>query len=139
MMRYFNKAASVAEASDYKKVHVGCVAVYHNVIIGVGCNSNKTHPKQKYYNRFRNLDYREMPEHKLHAEIMCLNSIARLDVDFNKVHLYIYRKRKDKPYGITRPCPACMKAIKDIGIKHIHYTTDSGYAYEIIKGDERNE
>lgn len=131
--KYFSKAATIAEASDYKKVHVGCVAVYHNTIIGMGCNSNKTHPKQKYYNRYREMDeaYSSIP--KIHAEIMCLNSIARMDIDFSKVHLYIYRQGRDRPCRITRPCAACMKAIKDMGIKHIHYTTDVGYAYEIIK------
>ena len=52
-MRYFQKARQAAEISDYKRTHVGCVAVYQGNIIGIACNTNKTHPMQKYYNRYR--------------------------------------------------------------------------------------
>ena len=33
---------------------------------------------------------------------------------------------------MARPCPACMAAIKDFGIKNIYYTTDDGMAYENV-------
>ena len=46
--------------------------------------------------------------------------------------LYIYRIRKDQPYGMARPCPSCMAAIKDIGIKDIYYTTNDGFSYEYL-------
>ena len=52
--KYFNKARQVASISDYKKQHVGCVAVYQGQVIGLGCNTNKTHPIQKFYNKYRN-------------------------------------------------------------------------------------
>ena len=64
------------------------------------------------------------------AEINCLNSIRYLDINFSKVKLYIYRKRKSAKYGMCRPCPSCMAAIKDLGIKHVYYTTDEGFVYE---------
>ena len=57
--RYFDKAKQIAEISDFKKVHIGCVAVYKGNIVGIGCNTNKTHPVQKYYNQFRNPDGEE--------------------------------------------------------------------------------
>lgn len=129
--KYFRKARQVALISDFHKTHVGCVAVYHGNIIGIGCNCNKTHPVQKFYNKYR--DSRDDLLPKLHAEINCINSIRHLDINFSKVKLYIYRIRKDKPFGISRPCPSCMAAIKDIGIKDIYYTTNDGYAYETIK------
>ena len=91
-MHYFDKASQVAEISDFAKINIGCVAVYQGTIIGVGFNTNKTHPMQKKYNR--------------------------------------YRKRKSAKYGMCRPCPSCMAAIKDLGIKHIYYTTDDGLVYE---------
>lgn len=126
-MHYFTKASQVAEISDFEKVNIGCIAVYQGTIIGVGFNTNKTHPMQKKYNRYRNgEDF--IP--KLHAEINCLNSIRYLDINFSKVKLYIYRKRKSAKYGMCRPCPSCMAAIKDLGIKHIYYTTDNGFVYE---------
>ena len=129
--RYFYKARQIANISDYNKIHVGCVAVYHGQIIGIGCNTNKTHPAQKFYNRYREPSDTMLP--KLHAEISCINQIKHLDINFSKVKLYIYRIRKDQPFGLSRPCPSCMAAIKDLGIRDIYYTTNDGYAYEKIE------
>ena len=128
--KYFNKAHKVDTISNYYKTHVGCVAVYQGQIVGLGCNCNKTHPIQHYYNPFRKQLYTLLP--KLHAEISCINQIKHLDINFSKVKLYIYRIRKDQPFGLARPCPSCMAAIKDLGIKHIYYTTNDGFAYEQI-------
>jgi len=132
--KYFEKARQVAQLSDYYKTHIGCIAVYHGNIISIGCNCNKTHPAQKYYNRFRKKSEDLLP--KLHAEINCINQIKNSDINFSKVKLYIYRIRKDQPFGLSRPCPSCMAAIKDIGIKDIYYTTNDGYAHERIKNIE---
>ena len=129
--KYFDKAKRIAAISDYHKIHIGCVAVYQGNVIGVACNTNKTHPTQKYYNRFREESDVLMP--KLHAEINCINQIKHLDINFSKVKLYIYRIRNDKPYGMSRPCPSCMAAIKDLGIRDIYYTTNDGYVYEKLE------
>ena len=136
-IRYFRKARHVAAASDFPKIHIGCIAVYQNTIIGIGCNTNKTHPIQKFYNSFRcasdEFDNSDSLLPKLHAEINCINSIRHLDINFAKVKLYIYRIRNDRPYGISRPCKSCMAAIHDLGIKEIHYTTNNGFAEEILE------
>ena len=108
--KYFQKAHQIATISDYKKTHVGCVAVYQGQVIGLGCNCNKTHPIQKKYNRYR----KDLMLPKLHAEISCLNQIKHLDINFSKVKLYIYRIRKDQPFGMAHPCPSCMAAIRDL-------------------------
>lgn len=129
--RYFEKARQVATISDFSKFHIGCVAVYQGQVIGLGFNCNKTHPKQKFYNRYREQSENMLP--KLHAEISCLNQIRNLDINFSKVKLYIYRIRKDQPFGLARPCPSCMAAIKDLGIKEIYYTTNEGYSYERLE------
>lgn len=140
--RYFAKARQVASISDYRKVHVGCVAVYQGHIIGLGCNCNKTHPTQKYYNRYRSESDESMLP-KLHAEINCVNQIKNLDVNFSKVKLYTYRIRKDRIHGLARPCPSCMAAIKDLGIRDIYYTTDDGYVRERLEkyiiADDKNK
>ena len=107
------------------------MAVYQGQVIGLGCNTNKTHPTQKFYNKYRDPSDYMLP--KLHAEISCLNQIKHLDINFSKVKLYIYRIRKDQPFGLSRPCPSCMAAIKDLGIRDIYYTTNDGYAYEKIE------
>lgn len=129
--RFFCKAKQVALVSDYPKAHIGCVAVYQGQVIGLGCNSNKTHPTQKFYNRYRIPSESMLP--KLHAEINCLNQIRHLNINFSKVRLYIYRIRKDQPFGLARPCPSCMAAIRDLGIQNVCYTTNDGYAYEKIE------
>ena len=126
--KYFDKAKRIAAISDYNKIHIGCVAVHQGNIIGIACNTNKTHPTQKYYNRFREESDILMP--KLHAEINCINQIKHLNINFSKVKLYIYRIRNDRPYGMSRPCPSCMAAIRDIGIRDIYYTSNDGYDYE---------
>ena len=131
--RYFNKARRIADISDYNRVHIGCIAVYQGQIIGIGCNCNKTHPTQKLYNRYREQSDSMLP--KLHAEISCLNQIKHLDINFTKVKLYIYRIRKDQPFGLSRPCLSCMAAIKDLGIRDIYYTTNDGYSYERLENN----
>lgn len=132
--KYFTRARNIAAVSDVKQAHIGCVAVYQKRIIGVGCNCNKTHPMQKKYDRFRELNLDGCGGiahlHSLHAEMNCISQIKNLDINFNGVRLYIYRIRKDKPAGLARPCPACMAAIKDLGIRDIYYTTNDGYSYE---------
>ena len=129
--KYFLKARQVATISDYYKTHIGCVAVYQGQVIGLGCNTNKTHPVQKFYNRYREPSDTMLP--KLHAEISCINQIKHLNINFSKVKLYIYRIRKDQPYGMSRPCPSCMAAIRDLGIRDIYYTTNEGYSYERLE------
>lgn len=129
--KYFKKARQAALVSDYRKTHVGCVAIYQGNIIGMGCNCNKTHPVQKFYNKYRESRDELLP--KLHADINCINQISNFDINFSKVKLYIYRIRKDKPFGLSRPCPSCMAAIKDLGIRDIYYTSNEGYVHERIE------
>ena len=133
--KYFDKARRAANISDYHKTHIGCIAVYQGDIIGIGCNCNKTHPIQKKYNRYRDLHEDNGVEAlpKLHAEISCLNAIRNLDINFTKVKVYIYRIRKDQLFGISRPCPSCMAAIKDLGITDVFYTTNDGDVHEQLQ------
>lgn len=122
--------------SDYtgQNARVGCVAVLHNTVIAKGFNTDKTHTLQDKYNHFR---YRNEGGHyfpsKCHSELAALQKIKYLDIDFGKIELYIYREIRSGKVAMARPCKACMAAIRDLGIKTIHYTTDSGYATEYFK------
>ena len=69
-------------------------------------------------------------------EISCNQFHPTSGYRFFQSKLYIYRKRNDKPYGMSRPCPSCMAAIKDLGIKHIYYTTNEGFAYECVTQED---
>ena len=133
MINYFSKSKGVSQLSDFKQVHIGCVAVYKKQVIGVGYNTNKTHPIQMKYNKYRDLEWNGIqPKAKLHAELMCLLNIKDLNIDFAKVKIFIYREDKNGHLASSKPCNACMRAIKDYGIKDIYYTVDNGYNYEKI-------
>lgn len=137
--KFFEKARQAALLSNFKRTNIGCVAVYKGHIIAIGCNVCKTHPMQKKYNRYRKpryMDRERIPG--IHAEMHCLKVIQHMDINFSKVKLYIYRIRKDQPHGLSRPCPSCMAAIRDLGIQHIYYTTDNGYIYERIEQSMEN-
>lgn len=131
-MNYFDKAKNISFLSDFKNVHIGCVAIYKKQIIGTGFNTNKTNPIQMFYNKYRDFETIGKSQAKLHAEMSCILSIKNLNIDFSKVNLYIYREDKNRHIALSRPCKSCMQAIKDLGIKKINYTTYDGYAKEII-------
>ena len=132
---YFNGARMCSLKSDYTGGHarVGCVVVYKGTILAKGWNSDKTHTFQAKYNTFR---FKDSGNHylpnKVHSEIMALSKIKYLDIDFSKVHIYVYRELRDGQIANSRPCPACMAAIRAMGIKYIHYSTEFGYANEVI-------
>lgn len=136
--KFFEMARKEAEKSDFDSFKLGCILSYKKHVIGRGHNSNKTSPKQKKYNRYR--QFKKGPKaikHSLHAEIDSLNSVPyplAQSIDWSKVDVYIYRISPGKALGIgmARSCPACMAALKDKGIKKIYYTTDTGFAMEEI-------
>jgi len=133
----FKAAKIVSESADYtgaNAVQIGCVIVYKGTILAKGCNSDRTHPMQEHYNRFRfkQVGNRYLPS-KVHSEIAALTKIKFLDIDFSRVHIYIYRQFKDGSLALCRPCPACIAAIKKLGIKHLHYTTEDGYCHEVLE------
>lgn len=139
-MKFFEAARAVAMQSDYKSIHMGAVLVYQGKVMASGCNSNKTLPLQKKYNR-RYRTFRGGPRmvvDSVHAEVACINSIpypVAQGMDWKKVKLFIYRISPGSPLGfsLARPCDACMALIKDKGIRNIYYTTRDGYAYERIE------
>lgn len=134
-LKFFKKARAMADFSDFNKICIGCIIVHKNREIGSGYNTYKTHPIQMKYDKFRNIEYMTPHIHALHAEIMALTSIKDENVDWNKVEVYIYRKMSKKPFGMSRPCPACMMALKAKGVKHIYYTSNDGLVYENISDE----
>jgi deoxycytidylate deaminase len=106
------------------------VIVYKSHILSVGYNTNKTHPIQREYNKYRNFNNPSNVRHKLHAEIIALWRIRNLDIDFSKIEIYTYRENKDGSKALAAPCQACRNYIKDMGIKNIYFTGDGSYCYE---------
>lgn len=131
-IKYFKIAKQISKLSDFNRYHIGCVAVYKGHVIGVGFNTNKTHPIQREYNRYRSFNNPTNVHHKLHAEIMVLWKIRNLDIDFGKVEIYIYREDWCGRKALAAPCKACRRYLKDIGIKYIYYTGNGIYCCEKI-------
>lgn len=127
---FFEIAKNYSQLSDFHN-RIGCIVVYHNNIISSGFSSQKTHPIQKRYNKFKyNTDN---TPHKVHAEIKALAHIMnRKDIDWSKISLYIYREKNCGGIGLARPCIACMSLIKDLRIPIVYYTTDDGFVKEEI-------
>ena len=74
---------------------------------------------QAKYNKERGFDGYTFSS-KIHAEMMVINKIRYLDIDFNKVRIFVWRGNKSPQ--LSKPCAACEKAHRDLGIKKIIYT-----------------
>lgn len=132
--RFFNIAREVSFLGDYKKARIGAVVVEGNRIISTGHNSNKTSTIQFKYNAYRGIT--NSPP-KLHAEIAALAPlINKKNIEWSKVAIYVYRELRDGTISCARPCQACMKLIKDLGIKNVYYSDWNG---DFIREENLNE
>lgn len=100
--------------------------------MSIGYNlQDKTNPLQKRYNALRGFDPNASGiRNTIHAECHALLSAKFLDIDWKKAHVFIYRIKKDGSNGLARPCQACEAMLREKGIVHVYYSTDSGYCYE---------
>lgn len=126
-LKYLKLAESVALSSDYKRIHIGCCIIKKKEIISTGFNKNKTHPLQFKYNKFLSYDVKKP---KLHAE---MDALIKAGKDAKGGTLYIFRRGNDNLYRISKPCKACMKFIRDSGIKRVVYTTENGIKEIILE------
>jgi deoxycytidylate deaminase len=137
-LRYFDMAREVAENSDFGAIKIGCVLVYQGKILAVGHNSRKTSPAQKRYNRYRQFNKGTKPiQHSNHAELAAIKSVqytVAQDIDWKRVKMFIYRIAPGLPNGMgcAKPCPGCMRLIKDTGIQDIYYSDNDGYCYQRV-------
>lgn len=131
--RFMEIARSVSELSTYDKYRLGAVITIKGAVVAKGYNQAKTHPTQKRYNAQR-FDVTDKSNHFLHAEMAALNKVKHLDLSQAEIHIYHIGNNGEQK--MARPCAACMKAIKDRGIKRIHYSTPEGLASEYI--DKKN-
>lgn len=125
--RFFAIARQVSHMSDFARVKIGAVVVENSRIISTGHNSNKTSTIQYRYNFYRGIN--DLPEckHKLHAEIAALAPLLhKPDVDWRHTSIYVYRELKNGIISCARPCPACARLIKELGIRHIYYSDWNG-------------
>jgi deoxycytidylate deaminase len=131
--RGIESACKASKESKFPRYHLGAALYYKGILLATGCNSTKTSPLQKRLNAEREFDPNQSGViNSLHAEIRALSKVKYLDIDFSKSTLYVYREYANGNKAMARPCPACMKYIKELGIKHICYSTSDGIAEERI-------
>ena len=132
-LRCFEHAKHMAEMSNFPRARVGCVVAYKGNVLAAGWNSNKTHPVQAHYNQYRNLRPSPSPSPaQLHAETAALIQLRGEDIPWDKVDVFVYRLRRDRPHGMARPCDACRRYMRDLGIRSIWYTGDDSYIHKVI-------
>jgi deoxycytidylate deaminase len=128
--RYLGFAKKASEFSDYPQHQLGCVLIYGKSVLGIGCNTLASHPKQKQYNQYRQL-WGSVIRHRAHSEIRAIESAKHFDVDWRKVTVYVYRQFKNGEPALARPCAACMSMIKSKGIRRIVYSDSNTNGYTI--------
>lgn len=80
--------------------------------VSIGFNLQKTHPRYADGKR----------SYSIHAEISALLK-ARCDVSGGTI--FVYREDRNGQIRLAKPCPQCMKALIEAGIKRIYYTIDA--------------
>lgn len=124
---YYARMASAN--SDFTGYSLGAAAFYCGKLLALGWNSCKTHPAQALYNSMeRGFDGYSFKS-TIHAEMMVINKIKYLDINFSKVKLFVWRG-DDLP-KISKPCPACKRALRDLGVKRVYYTGNNSYITEV--------
>lgn len=124
--RFFQIARVISRMSTHHRFKVGALIVHKNKLVSAGTNSNKSHPVQKRYDKARGFK----THHGCHAEVRAILN-SKLDT-LTDCTVYVYRETKNGTLGNSRPCPACLKMIRDYDIKTICYTTDSGFCKETL-------
>lgn len=125
-----NQAIAVAMSSQSKK-KVGSIILRKTKLIASAVNlETKTHPIQAAYGErasciHNNQGFR-MKQY-LHSEI---NSIIRSKGKGDTIVVARVGGNGAKELRNSRPCAVCSIALKESGIKHVHYSTDHGFLYE---------
>lgn len=110
--RVANLALKVSRVSEHPKYKLGAIIEYRGMILGVGVNKCKTHPRSHSFTT--------------HAE---LSAILNARDDLKGATIYVARENF---YGMAnaKPCPACQALLREVGIKEMFFTTTGGWESE---------
>lgn len=115
------RAVRVAQNSTYRWQH-GSVVAKGNKVLGFAPN------------KLRNAPIVDQHNVSDHAERATLRELLKVREDLRGCTIYIARINKQNDTMMSRPCPDCMKAIINAGIKEIVYTNELGsYSVEQIR------
>ena len=124
--RFFNIAKEMSQLSNFSRARVGAVVTSGKRILSASCNSTKTRPLQFYYNKYRDFEDYKNSNSCEHAEISALSPLIGKEIEWDKVSIYTYRELKNGKRGCSKPCEACSKLIKELGIKTVYYIDEDG-------------
>lgn len=79
---------------------------------------NRTHNNPKH------VDWRHCSEH---AEVGALRKASETE----GATAFVARVTRGGAVGLSRPCPACMKALRSAGVRKVVYTLDDGSTEEL--------
>lgn len=137
-IRFFKFAQQSMYKSDYhgsgSSPRIGAVAVYKGSIVAEAWNTDKTSPLQARYNVYR-YHNDSMPP-KSHCEALLVQRLRWKfgdGLDWSRVDIYLYRELRSGAPALCRPCRSCFHMLKDLGVKHVFYTTENGYCEEEIR------
>jgi tRNA(Arg) A34 adenosine deaminase TadA len=113
MLRF---AKNVAKTSEHR-YPMAAVIVHNGKPISVGINQIKTHP--------------DAPRNGLHAECHAIKCSGKYDLA--GATIFVYRQKRNGEVGMARPCPDCLKILKEKGFKYMYYTTNK---YPFFDGEK---
>lgn len=121
----------------YQNINLVLVYFDKHKIYCSAWNTEKSLPLQVKYNRYRATslkDYRSWKKHSGHAEMNCIHKLLQHYYDelpeFKKLSIFIYRQHDNGTFALARPCKACEKALRDLGINKVYYTGENSIIYE---------
>lgn len=126
--KFFEVAKAVSKTSEYPRIKIGCCIVKRNRILAVGVNLLKSHPMQKRFNKYREIDTNRI-RNNIHAELDAILKVANKE-DLIGADVYLYREDKFGIRKMSKPCPACTQMLKMYGIKNIYYADYDRYCEE---------
>tara|TARA_B100000497_G_scaffold127985_1_gene172282 strand:- start:1290 stop:1772 length:483 start_codon:yes stop_codon:yes gene_type:complete len=108
---FVDDAMEAAKKSTMLQRH-GCIIIYKNKNIATGTNTTV-----------------DTCGFSIHAEVDAINKAKKIltKTELKNSKLIVVRigqESMDYPLKYSKPCPSCMKCIKNIGIKQIFYTTN---------------
>lgn len=124
--RFFNIAKEMSQLSNFDRARVGAVVVHGKRILSASCNSKKTRPLQFYYNIYRNFENYWDSNSCEHAEISALSPLIGKEIKWDEVSIYTYRQLKNGERACSRPCAACSKLLRDLGIRNVYFVDENG-------------
>ena len=112
--KLLERATELAKMSDCRVARHGAIITRNGKTIAVGINRRINNPAHVTNTK---------TDVTVHAEVAALNACRKTNL--NGAIVYVARVLKDDTPAMSKPCENCQKALKERGVKVVHYTIDS--------------